>query len=712
MAYLAKTIQKFFDLIENSRVFRAVRKGLVTAIPILMIGSVALILLSLPIETYQEFLTSPDGEILHRILTIIHGAAFNFLAPIFLITISYSYAELYSNRLSMRISVPLVAFCCFVIMSGVESETFSMSNFGVNGLFLAILTAIFSSMLFIRLASIKKLNFRIYADGTDHDFNTMFSLILPGAIVLLVFGIAHYVLFDVLGVKNLSDLLAEAMINVFTGLGKGILTGVLFVFFLNVFWFFGIHGGNVMDNVSQQYFAEGTQINAANIAAGLAPTEILNKTFFDVFVFMGGCGTILSLVIAIFLFSRRRSMRDIAKMGVAPVLFNVNEFVMFGLPVVFNPVLLIPFVLTPVAATVISYFATYLGLVPYAAQTVGWTTPVFFSGYMATGSAAGCILQAVNLAVGVFLYRPFIRLYERKQVVNLKKDIEELAAILAEAENKNEPPELLGRNDRFGSVAKMLATDLRHAVRQKTLELYYQPQVRIGGDCFGAEALLRWKHEIGGFITPPLVIQIAREAGFLPELEEYILDMGSSGIAGLNREIGSEFQISLNITADFLKIENFVEKVQGVVRRNGANPRNICIEVTEQTVLEDTPDMARKLSLLRQEGYQLSIDDFGMGHTSLRYLKNSQFDQVKLDGELVKDMMRNERSAEIIASIIYLSKSLHFSVLAEYVETIEEVDRLTALGCNEFQGYLFSAPLAYDEFVKKALWLKTQAGGG
>ena len=695
----AKLFQRFLDTIENSKVSRAIRKGLITAIPVLMIGSIALILLSLPVDTYQAFLAAFGGGVLGRVLSLVHSAAFDFLAIVFLITISYSYAQLCSNKMSMRIGVPVVALCCFMIMSGAGTESFSLSNFGVNGLFIAILTAVFSSVLFIKLSSAPGLATQVYADGTNHDFRTAFSMILPGALVLLIFASVNYVLTDILGAGNLPDLLADAMIRLFMGLGKGLLSGILFVFFLGTFWFFGIHGGNVMDNVSQQYFAGNVDINTANIAAGLPPTEILSKTFFDVFVFMGGCGAILCLVIAIILFSRRRSVRDIAKMGVAPTIFNINEFVIFGLPVVLNPVFFIPFVVTPIAITVISYLAVSLGIVPYVTQTVEWTTPAILSGYVATGSVAGSLLQIVNIAVGVLIYRPFIRLYEKKQVVNMKKDILELTELLCETEKGNKPPWFLNRSGHLGSVAKMLVTDLRHAIKTHQLTLYYQPQVKSTGECFGAEALLRWRHEIGGFISPPLMIELAREAGFLGELEWEILDMACAGLRGFCERLGRDFGLSFNITPDTLKDKDFFGQLQEIARRNAADPHNLWIEVTEQAVLSDTPELAQTMDRLRRAGYRLSLDDFGMGHTSLLYLQNNQFDQVKLDGSIVRDMLQNKRSCDIISSIVYLGKSLHFSVLAEYVEVPEQREKLLELGCNEFQGYLFSRPLPQDELA-------------
>ena len=199
----AKLFQRFLDTIENSKVSRAIRKGLITAIPVLMIGSIALILLSLPVDTYQAFLAAFGGGVLGRVLSLVHSAAFDFLAIVFLITISYSYAQLCSNKMSMRIGVPVVALCCFMIMSGAGTESFSLSNFGVNGLFIAILTAVFSSVLFIKLSSVPGLATQVYADGTNHDFRTAFSMILPGALVLLIFASVNYVLTDILSLIHI-----------------------------------------------------------------------------------------------------------------------------------------------------------------------------------------------------------------------------------------------------------------------------------------------------------------------------------------------------------------------------------------------------------------------------------------------------------------------------------------------------------------------------
>lgn len=686
---VGKSFNRAFAKIENNNIFRAIRKGLIRAIPILMVGSVALLVLNFPITAYQDFLSNFLGGALRNIFLAVHGGTLGIVSLYFLVTISYSYAELKVDKLGSLLTVPIVALGSYGILCDVGAETFSVSaNFGVLGMFTAILTAIIASTLFIKLCSFSFFNAKkIYADGTDHDFNSMVSLIIPAGIVFLIFAIFNFLLTNILHVQSITDLLSQLLVGIFANMDSGLLAGVLYVFFVGMFWFFGIHGGNVLDVVGQQLFA-----TVAASAIATSPSDVMSKTFIDVFAFMGGSGATICLVAAIMLFSKRRNTRNLAKLGGAPVLLNINEFLLFGMPIVLNPIMFVPFVITPVVHTIISYIAMATGLVPVVTNTVLWTVPIFFSGYTATGSLAGVLLQLFNLIVGIFIYRPFIKMYERNQLSALKRDIGELFDILMKLEEERQPSDLLERRDHLGAVAKTLATDLKYAIQNERLQLFYQPQVDDKGFCFGVEALLRWEHEIGGFIPPPLIVALAREADLLADLENQVLQICCREGKLLCNTFGDDFAISVNITADFLRDPQFLVKLQTAVQQNSFPPSALFIEVTEQTALSDTPEISEKLEAIHTFGHALVIDDFGMGHTSLMYLQNNQFDMVKLDGSLVRSLSDNERSADIISSIVFLSGSLGFDVLAEFVETEELEVKLLELGVSKFQGYLYSRP--------------------
>ena len=167
----------------------------------------------------------------------------------------------------------------------------------------------------------------------------------------------------------------------------------------------------------------------------------------------------------------------------------------------------------------------------------------------------------------------------------------------------------------------------------------------------------------------------------------------------LERESALSVQISVNVTSSQLDQADFVDVLRGLLEHYAVTPQNLGLEVTEQTALSSSRLMRERIEAIHGLGVQILMDDFGMGHTSLLYLQDKQFDVVKLDGSLVKGLLKNERCGDIISSIVYLSESLGFSIVAEYVETPEQRDKLRELGCLNYQGYLYSPAIPFDQFV-------------
>ena len=262
---------------------------------------------------------------------------------------------------------------------------------------------------------------------------------------------------------------------------------------------------------------------------------------------------------------------------------------------------------------------------------------------------------------------------------------------------------LTKREDDLGHIARILAADLVDAVQKKELFLVYQPQVNCEEACIGVEALIRWKHPEIGFIYPPLIIQLAKEKKVLHKLEEYIIDEAANVLSRLEPLIPQDFKISVNITNESLAWEDLEEHIAEAVEKYKISSKYLCLEITEQDALSSSDVVTDKIRNLKARGHRFLIDDFGMGHTSLMYLQTNYFDVVKLDGALTRDILTNERNRDIISSIVYLGKSLHFKIIAEYVETKEQRNKLKELGCDAFQGYLYSKPLEFDELIR---WLE------
>lgn len=698
----SKWADKLFHLntkIEENNAVSAIRYGLIMMIPLIVLGAFAIMLKSLPIAPYQKFLTSLFNGRIIEILDFIQSGTFNIFAVALSITTSISYATIKNTK--VRSERAIVNDCCILAIitlisligyMGINKENFSVDYFGTTNTFMGLVIALVSGWLYFNIRECKLMKF-ITRPETDVDglYYIAVQSILPAAIVVVFMSVCTQLFSYIFNVETVQEGLEIVMEKLLDCFENGFSAGLVILFFVHFMWFFGIHGSNVLDTVIKNNY---TAINDG---------IIFSKTFQDVFVIMGGCGAVFGLVIAILIFSRKKGMKSVAKLALPSVLFNISELVVLGLPIVFNPTFLIPFILVPVVNHIIAYGAMYLGIVPIVISQVEWTTPVLLSGYQATGSIAGSALQAACLIIDIFIYLPFIRLFELQNDGRMKKQVDVLVEILKLEEETNRVTSLTSREDTLGGVARMLASDLKGAVDKQELYLLYQPQVNVDGECVGAEALLRWEHPIVGFIYPPLIIRLAKEEKFLDELEKFIFDKAAEALSIVTKETSSKCKISVNITNESIMLKDFEETVDRAVKKYDISRDRLSMEITEHDTLDTSLDTSKRLDRLKKAGHKFLIDDFGMGHTSLLYLQTNSFDVVKIDGTVIRGLMNNDRYIEIVKSIIYLGKLLHFRTIAEFVETKEQVELMTELDIDAFQGYYYSKPVPLQELLE---WLK------
>lgn len=678
--------------IDKQPFIKSIRGGLVMIIPVLMAGSFALILKSFPVAAYLNFINTFASGLLYNIFNFIYNASFGMLSIYMTIAVGYTIAK--ESRIKTRnlYGAPLSAMAAFAIFTGFGTDAFTISSFGAVGMFTAIVCSTTASYMYLFIGS-RLHSPAIFSDGADPGFNRAVSSIFPLAITSCIYALIEFCLCKIFAVDSFWSLIVEMFDALFANAGSNFGGSLLYVFMSSFLWFFGIHGSDVLESINQNIFIPATDANAAAVAAGGAPTEIFTKTFFDVFVLMGGCGTLLSLLIALLLFSRRKSNRSLAKIAAFPMIFNINEIMVFGLPIIYNPLMFIPFILAPLASFLIASTALTLGIVPLTSTAVEWTTPVILGGIQTTGSIAGALLQLVNIFVGVLIYMPFVKLYDARKDEQGQENISALTDTLKEHEAANMDVRLTEIEGNVGDVAKQLVNDLQTALGKNELFLQYQPQFDNDSKMIGAEALLRWKHPMFGMIYPPLVIKLAAESGLLLDLERYVFTRAKE--EALNS--GLNIRISINATARSLRDESFSRFLMDTFADAVDGPVTFCLEITEQSELITDGNMLNILKQLKAHGFLLAIDDFSMGFTSLKYLQESDFDIVKLDGSLVKQLMTDNNTGEIISSIVFLSKSIGFSVLAEFVETTEQKEKLQELGCREYQGYLFSKAVSFQE---------------
>jgi diguanylate cyclase (GGDEF)-like protein len=240
--------------------------------------------------------------------------------------------------------------------------------------------------------------------------------------------------------------------------------------------------------------------------------------------------------------------------------------------------------------------------------------------------------------------------------------------------------------------------DIRQAISARQFALYYQPQLEAGR-LVGAEALIRWNHPRRGFLGPGAFISLAEETGLILPLGNWVLETACRQIAvWAKRERTEHLTLAVNISARQLREPDFVSRVLAALDRTGANPTGLMLELTESMLVDNIDSVMAKMAEIKANGIGLSLDDFGTGYSSLSYLKRLPLDQLKIDRSFVRDIVEDVSSRAIAQSVISLGQVMKMSVIAEGVETEEQLDCLTGLGCNAFQGFLFGPPLPLDDF--------------
>jgi diguanylate cyclase (GGDEF)-like protein/PAS domain S-box-containing protein len=253
-----------------------------------------------------------------------------------------------------------------------------------------------------------------------------------------------------------------------------------------------------------------------------------------------------------------------------------------------------------------------------------------------------------------------------------------------------------------------LEEDLHQTIKTNEFVLYYQPQVNRG-QLIGAEALIRWNHPRRGFLAPGEFIPLAEQTGLILPLGDWVLETACKQIAALaNRASTAHVVISVNISSRQFRQPDFVQRVLDALERTGANPRNLELELTESMLAENIEEIIAKMTELKAHGLRFSLDDFGTGYSSLAYLRRLPLDVLKIDRSFVRDILVDAGSGAIAQTILSLSKAMGLPVIAEGVETEEQREFLTRMGCHSFQGFLFSRPLPLEEFER--LWLASATG--
>jgi diguanylate cyclase (GGDEF)-like protein len=246
-----------------------------------------------------------------------------------------------------------------------------------------------------------------------------------------------------------------------------------------------------------------------------------------------------------------------------------------------------------------------------------------------------------------------------------------------------------------------MENDLRRSIEREEIFMVYQPQIDVTNNrVLGCEALIRWNHPKHGLVSPGKFIPLAEETGLIGQLGEYVLETSIAQAKRWHAEGHTDLRIALNVSSMQLRAPNINSLLSKVISNDNNNRCKIELEITESTLMEQSDDVLRLLQVMRKNGVQISIDDFGTGYSSLSYLKQLPVDRLKVDQSFVRNIANDSSDAAIVITIISMARNLGLDVIAEGVETIEQMEYLSQNECNEAQGFLFSHPLPPQEISK------------
>lgn len=409
----------FATKLSEQKHLQSIRDGLILSLPLVIVGSLFLVFGFLPIPGYDNFMSNLFGESWLSKLLYPVSVTFDLVSVIASIGIAYHLArKLKVDPLSGSV-ISLASFFLVtpgkIILNGESISAFSLSYLGGKGLFVAIICALISTEIyawFIRKDFIIKM-----PDVCPPAVSKSFSALIPALFILLFFWVIKIGI-ETTSYGDVHKLIVQIISDPLTGFSSTLLGGIVYVLINSIFWTFGIHGGSIVGVIFGAMFTVIRDVNRLAFQNGEPIPHIISEQFFNIYVFLGGSGATISLVIGYILFSKTKQFKEIGKLSAGASLFNINEPVIFGSPVVLNPILMVPFILAPVILTLVSYLAISSGLIAPAVLPVPWTMPIVLSGFISSGGhISSSILQIFNLLLGILIYLPFIKLLDKNSEI-------------------------------------------------------------------------------------------------------------------------------------------------------------------------------------------------------------------------------------------------------------------------------------------------------
>lgn len=410
----------------NTKGIQAIKDGMVYSMPLLIVGSVFLIITNFPIPAVVTVLEQTG---IKAVLEQANGATFNISAMIAVLGIAYNYIKLEGQE---PLSGAIVALGVFIMMTpasivteggavvgGIIDKSWTAGKGMVGAIIVGLIVAYVYCWFLKRNIKIKM------PAGVPEGVSNAFSALVPGAVIVTGATVVHGIFsmgFHVTAMEGIYNVIQTPLQSMTDSIGGA----VLMCFLTPFLWFFGVHGSTIVGGIMTGILQANGLENQALLDQGIELTvknggHIVTMQFLDQFINTTGAGITIGLVIYMFFLAKSKQLKTLGRLELVPALFNINEPILFGIPIVMNPMLAFPFIAMPVIACVLQYAALYTGLCPlYGAIQVPWTCPPIISGFL-IGGWRTALLQTVILTLSFLIYLPFIRRVDKQSLVEEAK---------------------------------------------------------------------------------------------------------------------------------------------------------------------------------------------------------------------------------------------------------------------------------------------------
>ncbi|OJI54798.1 PTS sugar transporter subunit IIC/EAL domain-containing protein [Vibrio vulnificus] len=656
---------------------QAIREGMIWLIPCLMLSAFALFFASM-----GEFVGGGRSGWVNALYDV-HNAIASFFPYLMTATISYVLA------MQWKLARPPMALLSIIFLLIVGHVVPADDTLKMFHIVIAIVTPLYAIPILAHLLHVPQLRIT-NSDSGGKLVKESLNLVLPALLTAFIVVVINYLIFSMISFGDGLKLVQLDYAN------EPYEFGITFAAMNSLLWFLGVHGYYALLPLVE-LLQQASSLNYSTFVAGGEGHYAMNLSMMGTFVFIGGSGATLSLVIAMLLFAKQKSLKLIAIASIPIGLINVNEILLFGLPIILNPRMFLPFFLTPAVHVVTTLLAIEIGVINVPSASVPFNAPIIINAWLATsGDWGGVLLQLFNIAVGVVIYYPSVRnlnrLYSNREI---KIDFLDTVYVRRreEADTLKDDP-IATANDR-ARRAQEVEQRLEH-IGSKEFCLEYQPQVsHQTGRVVGCEALIRAIEPDGTLVYPGTFLPWLEEAGLMKDVDLWVLKTVAKDIQEWNR-IGFYVPVSINLTPAFLADQECMDKLEYILAPVASQ---VHIEITEETLLVDEQVLARSFNLLHQLGVAVYIDDFGTGFSSLSYLNRFEVDAIKVDRSFVL-ALDNEKGKKVFMSLLSVAEQLGLEVVIEGVESQQQLNHIPAKEHISIQGWYYSRSLQHNSFIQ------------